>query len=241
MLKRNDDLVRLVFEELDKAGILRDMYLIGGWCLPLYFDMFKDDDACTISVIRTMDIDLMIPNPPKFAKCADMSSILGKLGFIIVRDPLHKYAKYMHEELEIEFLIPDKGKGYNKGYSVKDINVLAQPLRYISLIQDHNILVDFKGLKVRIPSPEVFVLIKLIVSRKRAKNKKVKSERDLSVALNIGEYLLTRFENREKLKFLYNSLPKGWKKEINLALQSSSDELYEFLCLEPLCPTKYEK
>ena len=107
---------------------------------------------------------------------------------------------------------------------------MAQPLRYISLIQDHNILVDFKGLKVRIPSPEVFVLIKLIVSRKRAKNKKVKSERDLSVAVNIGEYLLTRFENREKLKFLYNSLPKGWKKEINLALQSSSDELYEFLC-----------
>ena len=230
MSKDNDDIVVKVFQELDRAGILQDIYLIGGWCLPLYFDMFKDDKECSISVIRTMDIDLMIPNPPKFSKSADMISILGKFGFVHERDPLHKYGKFIHEELEIEFLIPDKGKGYNKGYQVKDINVLAQPLRYISLIEDYNVLVEFRGIKVRIPLPEVFVLIKLIVSRKRLKNKKEKSERDIFVAVNIGEYLLTRVDNRVRMKFIYNSLPKGWKKEIKLSLESSSKDLYDYIC-----------
>ena len=131
--------------------------------------------------------------------------------------------------MEIEFLIPDKGKGYNEGYVVKELNISAQPLRYITLIEDNNITVQFNGIPVRIPSPEVFVMIKLIVSTKRTKKFQHKAIRDIQVAVNIGEYLLTKEEYRHKMIKIYDSLPKGWKSDINSVLKQNSDSLYQLL------------
>ena len=225
-MSKENDLVYQVLSELDNCGLLQNIFLIGGWCLPLYYQMFKDDEECTITVLRTTDIDFMIPNPPRMKTKVNVVELLTRHGFSYIRDPLTKYSKFVHEEMEVEFLIPDRGKGYDGGYEIKDLNISAQPLRYITLVEDNNITVPFNGIPVRIPSPEAFVMIKLIVSTKRANKYKSKAARDIQVAVNIGEYLLTKEEYRHKMVALYNSLPKGWKKDIDSVLRENSSSLY---------------
>jgi hypothetical protein len=50
---------------------------------------------------------------------------------------LDGYVKYVHPDLEVEFLIPERGKGRDKPYTIDKFHINAQGLRYLDLLQRH--------------------------------------------------------------------------------------------------------
>jgi len=60
--------------------------------------------APEVPLIRTTDIDFLIPNPPKANKNINVANILNGLGFDNDFDYGTGLVKYVHPDLEIQFL-----------------------------------------------------------------------------------------------------------------------------------------
>ncbi len=97
-----------VLNLLVKYGVLRDLILIGGWCQ--YFYKIYFNNAPEVPVLRTMDIDFLIPRPAKIKKDVDIDFVLKQLGFSTEHSQLTGYVKFVHPDLEIEFITPEYGK-----------------------------------------------------------------------------------------------------------------------------------
>ena len=78
-----------------------------------------------IPLKRTLDIDFLIPNPPKIKHKVDVGNILDRLGFDPVHNFINNLTKYSHPELQIKFLMNQKGRGENDIVKVKDLSVTA--------------------------------------------------------------------------------------------------------------------
>lgn len=77
----------------------------------------------------------------------------------------------------------------NDGASpVEKLHLSAQPLRYLSLAFDHTVFVEYCGHSVRVPEPEAFVLLKLLVIPRRKNDAKV--AKDIQTVQDLGEFLL---------------------------------------------------
>jgi hypothetical protein len=55
------ELLLQVLKEFEKAGVLKQLMLIGSWCLQFYRFYFEEPE--TLPAFRTMDVDFLIPNP----------------------------------------------------------------------------------------------------------------------------------------------------------------------------------
>jgi len=98
------------------------------------------------------------------------------------------FIKYLHRDLEIEFLISEIGRGSDNPYTLKHLKSNAQRLRYLDILEKYPLEVDFYGIKITVPQPAAFVINKFIISQRR-KNKD-KSDKDIIAAKEIGEYIL---------------------------------------------------
>ena len=156
-----------------------------------------------------------------------MPELLKKLGFDVVHSVLGGYSKFVHPSLEIEFLIPKLGRGKSTPYKVTSLRVTAQGLRYIGLADQYSVEMSYKGLKVRVPEPAAFVLLKFLTSEKR-KNLP-KRERDVSTAVQLAEFLLTDPTQADKLKEIWSSLPKKWQSTVLRIVRNTAPPLYELL------------
>lgn len=219
----------LFFETLNalhSKGALDNIILIGSWCHYFYRIHFKNSPE--IPAVRTLDIDFLIPNPPKIKKEINIPEILKKLDFTPISDYITGYIKYAHPELELEFLTPDLGRGKSeKPYIIKKLHIKAQGLRYLNLLQSHIMKIKYGDIIVQIPEPTAYVLHKFLISYKRSKIDKKK--RDLQVAKNIGEFLLKDKDQKKKLKRIFTSLPKKWQARIINSVKDNSEVLYKFL------------
>jgi len=211
--------------KLGETGVLTDIVLIGSWCLYLYRDIFKNAD--TMPAVRTVDLDFLVPNPPKIKHKVDISKILEELDFVEEFSHLSGNSKFIHPDLEVEFIIPEKGRGKDGPHIIKEINVRAQGLRYVDLLQDHTIIILYNNYPVRVPEPSAFVLHKLQLSGRRGK--KEKKIKDLETAKGLGEYLANREEQVEKMKEIYRNLPGKWKREILEVAKEQSEIIYKIL------------
>ena len=109
MEKNQYELCLEVLRRFNRAGVLRDIMLIGSWCMPFYRDYFSS--VTYSSVIRTRDIDFLIPDPRKIHGQTDIPELLKDLGFIVRFSGSKGYIKLEHPDLLIEFLSPEKGRG----------------------------------------------------------------------------------------------------------------------------------
>ena len=73
-MKRKSNLFLNTLKVLEKAGVLEDIILIGSWCHYFYRVYFSN--AQEIPLLRTLDIDFLIPNPPKIHKDVNIPEIL---------------------------------------------------------------------------------------------------------------------------------------------------------------------
>jgi hypothetical protein len=224
-VEKEHDLFFAVLLSLKKAEVLRYIVLIGGWCPLVYKEYFGN--PVEISAQRTADLDILVPNPPRIHKEIDVSLILNKLGFDRQVSPLDGYEKYVHPDLDVEFLTPERGRGREKPYTIDKLHVNAQGLRYLDLIQSHVMEISFRRILLNVPEPAAYVLHKFIVSGRR--NKTFKREKDIETARQIGEYLLEHENQRKKMREIYLGMPEKWKKDLMKIVRGASEKIYAFL------------
>lgn len=224
-MEKEHDLFLAILINLSKAEVLRDIILIGGWCPLVYREYF--DNPVEISMQRTADVDILVPNPLRIRKEVDVSLVLKGLGFDRKVSPLDGYEKHVHPDLEVEFLTPERGRGREKPYAIDKLHINAQGLRYLDFIQSNVMKTSFRGISLNVPEPTAYVLHKFIVSGRRKKS--FKKEKDIETARQIGEYLLGHEDQRKKMRKLYLGMPEKWKKDLMKIVKGASEKIYTFL------------
>ena len=219
------ELLSAVLKELKKKGVLDGLVIVGSWCQYYYRILF--DNAPEIPLLRTLDIDFLVPNPSKFKTNVDVSELLNRLGFDNDFDYNTGLVKYVHPDLEIQFLTPALGRAKDTPYEIKQLNINAESLTYMKMLQDYKFSMTHNGLTLWLPEPEAYTLHKILISFKR--KDPAKKEKDLMAAKSIGELCLDYETRGERLKIIYAQLPKKWQRTISGVLKQLSPEIFSFL------------
>ncbi len=209
------DIVINILRELNEKEVLNELVLIGSWVQIFYNNYFKDIDYKP--VVKTLDIDFLIAHPTLIKKNIDIPGLLKKFNFIERLNLNTGWAKYVHPDLDLEFLTPKLGRGTEDIKYIKQLNVNAVSLRYLNLISDYTMKAKYEDVVVTVPEPPAFVLHKLIVCDRRLKA--TKREKDLETAARIGELIVKNKKRKQRLIEIYNDFPKGWQKTIHKLLK----------------------
>lgn len=156
MEKNQYELCASVLRRLDDAGVLPGMVIIGSWCV-LFYEGYFNTPGYGAS-IRTRDLDLAIPLPPCFGQKVDLAGQLGELGFVVDFKGRDGYIRFLHPDLIVEFLVPERGRGSNKPFDVPTLGINAQPLRFLDLLLGDTIAVPFRSVNLRLPHPANFAI-----------------------------------------------------------------------------------
>ena len=202
-----------VLRRLEREGVLKHVMLIGSWCLLAYEDFFKDERYRP--GIRTRDMDFLVPIPPRFDHDVDLEMVLQDLDFVVSRKGRAGYMQFVHEDLMLEFIVPERGRGSDKPYPIPALGVNAQPLRFMDFLADSGIRLRLGDVMVTVPHPANFALLKLIVSNRRAKP--VQRENDRRQAVQVLRALLNSGKKRT-LRKVFDRMPKTWQKEVRNTL-----------------------
>lgn len=213
MEKSQYELCVEVLRRLDKAGVLKHIVLVGSWCMLFYKSYFAS--AKYAPILKTRDVDLLIPQPSAIRTKTDVAELLKDLGFVVGFTGAQGYIRLEHPELIVEFLVPEKGRPSDKPYPVPQLGVNAQALRFLELLARDTITAKVKDLSVTLPHPAHFALHKLLILQRRGKPEKIQKDKD--AAIRILEALSGKGE-RDCVKKVFNSLPSGWQKRIRTAL-----------------------
>jgi hypothetical protein len=209
----------LVFEVLGRmqdAGVLEHVVLVGSWVMHFY--RVGVAGFGSLGPVRSTDMDLMIPTPPRFVKTTNLAELVKDLGFIVQRGRTG-FTKLIHSEMDMDFLVPERGRGSDEPYRVAGLGVTAQPIRYAGFLIENPTRVNDHGLVVRVPQPARFGLHKLIISQRRPN--KDKAAKDLRQAIEVLT-VLSRQSNWGKVKDLCSAMPKGWRTLVRKALEGGS-------------------
>jgi hypothetical protein len=224
-MKKNKNIFEDILTLLQEKSILKDLIIIGGWCLIIYRHLYNNPKE--ISSLRTSDIDFLVPLDQKFSRQVDIGEILSKLEFDSVYSISKGFIKYVHPEMEIEFLVPAIGRPTDKPYKLDALKSNAQPLRYLDILSEHTRSVSYKHFEVRIPEPAAFVMNKLITAMRRSELSK--QEKDLKSAKELGEYILDDNNQKALLIKIFNRLNSRLQNRLLKQLKDTSPRLHEFL------------
>jgi len=208
-----------VLKRLEKAGILKDVVLIGSWCIPFYKDYFGSVKYLT--AIKTCDVDFLVPTPSKTRTKADIPKLLKDLGFIVGFKGTEGYVQLEHPELIIEFLVPEKGRGLDKPYQLPQFGLNAQALRLLDLLIQDTIKVKIEGVEINLPHPANFALHKLIIFQRRTKEDKIAKDRN--AAMKVIKALINKGE-AVTIKRVYNSMIPKWQKKALKGLEEAGEK-----------------
>ncbi|MDD5097714.1 MAG: GSU2403 family nucleotidyltransferase fold protein [Candidatus Omnitrophica bacterium] len=207
-----------VLRRINKAGVLKNIVLIGSWCIPLYKEYFIGTKY--ITSITTRDVDLLVPLPLNIKIKVDIEDLLRDLGFILGFSGPQGYIKLEHPDLSLEFLVPERGVGLSKPFKLPQLGLNAQSLRYLNLLTTKIINVEINGFRINLPHPAVFALHKLIISKER-KNKD-KREKDQEAAIRIIRALLDKGE-AGKLQLFFLSFNSKLRQRITDVLKEMGE------------------
>lgn len=213
-----------ILKELKQNDVLKHIILIGGWCPVIYRHHFKNDN---LPVYHTFDIDLFIPHPLKVSTKIDVPLILFGLGFKEdIRE--HGLTKYLNRDLEIEFLTTERRMN-PVVVNVDKLNLTAQPLNSLRDVSKFSERYNFHDIKVNLPIPEYFIVHKLITSYERSGNFKVKSERDLQIALDLLKYFKNDHDFMLKFSEVCGYLSKRENKILNSVIMRDEFSMFRDL------------
>lgn len=208
-------LCETILRRLHESGVLDGMVVAGSWCL-LFYQSYFDRKNFT-PTIRTRDLDLAVPIPTRFTDKVDVGELIADLGFVADYRGKEGYVRFMHPDLILEFLVPERGRGSDDAFDIPELGVNAQPLRYLDLSLTDTIRLDFRGIPIRLPHPVRFALHKLIVAERRNNDK---SDNDRTQAIMILE-ALRQTDEAHLISDVYRSLPKKWQHTIDNSLKAS--------------------
>jgi len=153
------DEVSELLQGLAEEKFFADGILCGSWVMVVYRLLHKLAYA-----LRTEDIDFAVETARHCV--ADIPDILMRLGYVPVLDP-HGLEKYVKGTFSIEFLVHRKGGRDVPYVAVKEMNIRAQPLPFMSMLFIDPITIDFGAFSIRIPCVEALFLHKLIIAQRR--------------------------------------------------------------------------
>lgn len=198
-----------MFKRLHNAGVLKNLVLVGSWCLFFYRQYFER--VGSVSAVKTRDLDFLVPLPHSFVHHTDLPEILKDLGFIVSFKGNEGYMILQHPELMVEFLVTERGRGRNTPYPLPELGMNAQSLRFLDIALIKTMKIDFEGIPVVVPHPAVFAIHKLLVAQRR--RDKAKTARDCETAVFLMK-LLVKNKDESELKGCWLQLPGKWKKSL---------------------------
>lgn len=219
MEKNQYDLCIEVLKRLEKTGVLKDVILIGSWCIPFYKDYFGRVQYPT--TIKTRDIDFLVPTPLKSKIKTDIPELLKDLGFIVNFKGSEGYIQLEHSDLIIEFLVLEKGRGLNKPYQLPQFGLNAQALRFLDLLAQDTIKAKIEGVEVNLPHPANFALHKLIIFQRRFREEK--AIKDRTAAIDISKALINKGDVAI-IQRIFNSMIPKWQRKVLKGLEEAKEE-----------------
>ncbi|MDD5259583.1 MAG: GSU2403 family nucleotidyltransferase fold protein [bacterium] len=201
-----------------KSGALKHLILIGSWCSYFYDQYFKG--VIYEPIIKTRDLDFLVPVPLRLKEKIDIPALLGELEFLPDWSGDKGYIRMVHPELFVEFLVPEKGRGIDKPYPLPQLGVNAQTLRFLNFLTDNVIKIEVAGLVVNVPHPANFALHKLIIAQRR--NKPDKIAKDKEAAVRILKALIEKGESGV-IRKVFKSVPDKWQKKILKGAETIDD------------------
>jgi hypothetical protein len=177
--------------------------LIGSYCIPV----IKEGLGLNLPTIRTQDIDFLVTVPYK-GKEVDVESILKTIGFSIGFNP-DGSTYFSNGVFKVEFLTPEKGKGYDKAVSIKPLKIRATPLRDVQMLSEHPLKMEKDNYTYFVPNPWVLAYHKILVSRNR--KTKDKKDKDLLQAVALLREIRKKPDLLKKALLYFETLPVKWK------------------------------
>lgn len=213
-----------VLRRLDKSGILKHIVLVGSWCALFYEKYFTGVKYATI--LKTRDIDLLIPRPATIKERVDVAELLKDLGFVTGFSGSQGYIRLEHPQLIIEFLVPETGRGTEKPYKLPQMGLNAQALRFMDFLSGNTITVEAERMKLTLPHPANFGLHKLLVVGKRPS--KEKTAKDIQDAARILKALVEKGETK-LIKNVFNSMPQRWRNKIKKSIKELPEKEFSMI------------
>jgi hypothetical protein len=206
-----------VFKRFEQAGILPQVIMIGGWCVIFYEKYFKKSEGLKDFVLRTRDIDFLIANPLKLKGKINVPDLLKDLGFVVSYQGRRGYMKLTHEDLLLEFLVPEKGRGVDGPVALPALGMNAVALRFLNFLTDNTIQVKVEGCVLTLPHPANFALHKLIIAQRRIKEDK--AFKDNQAAVSVLKTLVANGQ-LESIRKVFSEIPSKWQKKIITGLKA---------------------
>jgi hypothetical protein len=138
------------------------------------------------SMMRTRDIDVLVRNLRKPPERTDFLDRMKAAGFVIDTSRgtgvncFHNY----DADMEVEFLLQEKGQGQPNGYSVESLGIRVPALRDLDILAAFPVTVEYGDDEIVVPTPEAYIIHKLVINRHRSEDKRQKDIE--SVALLMG-------------------------------------------------------
>ncbi|MBI3599157.1 MAG: hypothetical protein HY097_00735 [Nitrospinae bacterium] len=95
---------------------------------------------------------------------------------------------------------------------IKELNINAEPLRYLQMLFDDKVCVQAEGFEYYIPNPWVFAFHKILVMRSRKMQSK--KEKDLLQVVSILREIKGRPQEFKKSMEYLKKLPPRWQRTI---------------------------
>ena len=204
---------------MDKAGVLENVVLVGSWCTLFYKEFFSQTNYMVS--LKTRDMDLLIPWPSAIKAKADVAELLKDLGFVVGFTGSKGYIRLQHPQLIVEFLVPERGKGSDKPYSLPQLGLNAQPLRFLEFLAQNTITTKVGATTITLPHPANFALHKLLVlTRRPSPEKQIK---DKEAAIRVLTALIDK--GRDNLiTDVFNTMPRRWQGKVKKQLTDLTDK-----------------
>lgn len=186
-----------VLDLVDEAGCMPHVILAGSWAEFVYRESGLVREFCPN--IKTMDVDFLIRNLRRPTPAVRLASLARERGFLVDADVLNGTTKLFDTSgLEVEFLIGKMGAGVETSLKT-NIGVTAQTLRHTEILSNNTVEAQCLGHLVRVPSPEAYVVHKMVINSQRGS----KTEKDARAVLGILPLL-----NKAKLAEILGQLTK---------------------------------
>lgn len=157
---------------LEESDSVNHVVIIGSWAEYLYYKTgllpgFEPD-------MSTIDLDVLVKNLRLPRKERNLIGIANENGFTYEEDYITGISRFFgRDQFEVEFLIARRGKGTDKLPRTK-LGVNAQQLSHLSMLAEFTAQVNIGGQNLYVPTPEAYVLHKMIINNKRG----LKAEKD---------------------------------------------------------------
>ena len=216
-MNENETQLHTILKVLDNEGILKNMILIGSWCLLFYkyiFNGFKP-------TIRTTDVDFYVPNAKEIK--GNVIKALKDINYDLINDTLTQKSTFISPDgFELEFLVKLNRERLSC-VKLGKTGIFAEALPYVEVFSGNYIEIEFNNIILKIASPSSYVVQKLLILN----NRKEKKMKDISSIKEILSFIKASNKYKEELALLYDSLPNKWKRLIKKNALENNINMFE--------------